>query len=254
MDPRLLARAPVALFLADADGRCTFATDRLCERLGLPEAALVGERWLTALQGLEVDLVAVANGSVGVVPESTVVDLRVPAASPAHDPVSGALSRAAIFAHLGGRLAEASDGVGPVSVGVLFCDLDDFDDVVGPLGSIGADELVVALAGRLRAAVRSCDVVGRLEQGRFGVLTEQEGNPNAIERVADRVLEVVHRPFRLHGTSVTLRTSIGITVGDGGQTADHLLARAAEAAAAARAAGGACWRRADALRLVAQDP
>jgi diguanylate cyclase (GGDEF)-like protein len=254
VDLRLLAQAPIALFLADADGRCTFATDRLCELTGRPAAALMGQPWTTALRGHEVDLIEEPTGTVGIVLEDVVLDLRHRVEASEHDPVSGLLSRAAIFAHLGGRLADAREGVGPLSVGVLLCDIDEFDDVIGDLGPSGVDELVHAVAGRLRATVRSCDVVGRLERGAFVVLTEQERDPNAIEHVADRVLEVLDRPFRLHGTSVSLTASIGITVGDGAKTADHLLVRAADAAAEARIEGGACWRRADALHLVSWEP
>jgi diguanylate cyclase (GGDEF)-like protein len=214
----------------------------------------VGERWLTALSGLDIDLIEAPEGTVGIVVEDVVLDLRHPVETSEHDPVSGLLSRAAVFAHLGARLADVREGVGPLSVGVLLCHLDDFDTVIGDLGPLGIDELVHAVAGRLRATVRSCDVVGRLEQGAFVLLTEQERDPSAIEHVADRVIEMLDRPFRLHGTSVSLSASIGITVGDGTKTADHLLVRAADAATEARAMGGACWRRADALHLVSWEP
>jgi diguanylate cyclase (GGDEF)-like protein len=247
VDLGLLARAPVGLFVTGEDGRCTFVTYRLCEIVGKPAAALRGQHWETAFAGRDVEVIEDRYGCVGVLSEPAVIDLTT---ASERDELTGMLSRAAVFAHLAKRLAEASEGVGPVTMGLLVCDLDGFSDVNELLGTAAGDELLVAVAGRLRAAVRSCDNVGRLEQDEFAVITEQEGDANAVELVADRVLDVLDRPFRLHGSSVQVTGSIGVIVGDGTTSADHLFARAAIAVDEARAAGGGCWRRGDGLRLL----
>ena len=247
MDIGLLARAPVGLFVTGEDGRCTFVTYRLCEIVGKPAAALRGQHWKTAFTGHDIEIIEDRFGCVGVLSEPAVIDLTT---SSERDELTGALSRAALFAHLGKRLGEAAEGVGPATIGVLVCDLDGFSDVNQLLGTAAGDELLVAVAGCLRGTVRSCDKVGRLERDEFVVVTEQEGDANAVELVADRVLDLLDRPFRLHGSSVQVTGSIGVVVGDGTKTGDQLLGRAAVAVAEARAAGGGCWRRGDGLRLL----
>jgi GGDEF domain-containing protein len=81
------------------------------------------------------------------------------------------------------------------------------------------------------------------------VVTEQEGDPAAVERVAARALSVFARPFRLEAGSVKLSGSAGAAVGDRTTTPDQLLAVAGEGVLAAKAAGGGCWRRVSGLRL-----
>jgi diguanylate cyclase (GGDEF)-like protein len=252
VDLGLLARAPVGLFITDGQGRCTFVTNRLCEIVGKPAAALQGQHWHTAFTGHEVEIIEDQLGNVGLLSESVVIDLTTP--SETGDEVTGVLSRASVFAYLAKEVAETREGVGPETLGLLVCALDRFSDIKDTLGSAAADELLRAVAGRLHARVRSCDKVGRLEPDQFVVITEQEGDARAIELVAERVLDLLDRPFRLHGSSAEVTGSIGVIVGDGTRTADHLLTRAAVAAEAARAAGGDCWRRGDGLRLLSREP
>jgi len=250
VNAELLAKAPVALFVTDAHGVCTFATDRLCDTVGIPAAALRGQHWQVALAGYEVELVEGLNGAIGVVTERTVIDLTDEGSVAHRDLLTGTLSKAGVLAHLGRRLSEARDGVGPLSVGVLMCDIDRFNEINERLGSDAGDELLSAVAGRIAASVRSCDAVGRLEADQFVILTEQDNDADAVALVAERVLELLERPFRLHGATAEVSASIGLTLGDGTRGADFLLAGAEFAMEQAKAAGGKCWRRSAGLRLV----
>lgn len=248
MDLDLLQRAPVALFMADAAGTCTFATDELCRQLAVDRVALVGRPWREVLEAADVDLVSVARaGAIGVLERGPIVDLVALAAE--HDELTGLLSRSAVVRYLRKSLDEVAEGVGPISVGVLLCRLHEISDVQG-LAPDALDELIGAVAGRLRGAVRFCDAVGRIDDDCFVVLAEQEDDPSAIEHVAERLVELIDRPFRLRGGSARISGGIGVAVGDATTSADDLLASAMQAADEASAEGTTCWRRAEGLRVV----
>ncbi len=88
-------------------------------------------------------------------------------------------------------------------------------------------------AGRLQAfcrwvqdAVRSCDVVARLDEGRFSLLLAGIGEGRAaaiVRRIARRALEEVVGPSG--------RLRVGVASGDGASTPDDLLSRAERALA-----------------------
>ena len=77
-----------------------------------------------------------------------------------HDALTGLPNRAACLDRLEADLAElrASGGPGPV---VLFTDLDGFKPVNDRLGHAAGDELLIAVAARLRDRVREQDLVSR---------------------------------------------------------------------------------------------
>jgi diguanylate cyclase len=104
-------------------------------------------------------------------------------------------------------------------LGLIFCDLDDFKLVNDGLGHAAGDELLRAVAERLRECVHPSDTVARLGGDEFAVLLE-----SGVERpevVGARILAAVERPFMLGdvadaatrgGTAVTVGASIGVAV------------------------------------------
>jgi diguanylate cyclase (GGDEF)-like protein/PAS domain S-box-containing protein len=98
---------------------------------------------------------------------------------------------------------------------VLFLDLDRFKVINDSLGHRLGDELLVALAERLRTAVRVIDTVARLGGDEFGFLLEGLLDLRQAIRMAERVQEDLARPFQLSGHEVFTAASIGIALGDG---------------------------------------
>jgi diguanylate cyclase (GGDEF)-like protein len=108
---------------------------------------------------------------------------------------------------------------------VLVLDLDSFKEVNDTLGHGRGDELLCAIAERLRRALREADVVAHLGGDEFGVVVSNL-KPNLLtpELLADRIREALDTPFQLADLWVNAQSSIGIAVApDHGSDAEKLI-------------------------------
>ncbi|SNR61143.1 sensor domain-containing diguanylate cyclase [Blastococcus mobilis] len=149
------------------------------------------------------------------------------------DPLTGLLNRTAFSE----RLAAATVTIDPAAPpAVLFVDVDDFKTVNDTLGHAAGDELLVTVAARLTADVRSDDVVARLGGDEFAVLlTVAPGD--RLRDVSDRLLTALRAPVELAGTTVSITASIGGALGAPGDTAETLLHGADTAMYSAKRSG-----------------
>ncbi len=109
-------------------------------------------------------------------------------------------------------------------------------------GPSAADQLVAAVAGRLRRSVRDGDLSARLKDAEFGLILAAEDVAEAA-CAAQRVLDRLREPYELSGRLVDVTVSIGISfAGRGSNSAQTLLARAEIALERARATGRGEWR------------
>jgi diguanylate cyclase (GGDEF)-like protein len=140
-----------------------------------------------------------------------------------HDPLTGLPNRTLILDRAEQMLARATRNKAPVAA--LFIDLDNFKSINDTLGHSVGDELLQAVAARLDAVVRGADALGRLGGDEFVVIVEEVAVATDSELVAERVLEALRTPFKLgpdEGTTVGVRASIGIAVGENIAAADLL--------------------------------
>lgn len=95
---------------------------------------------------------------------------------------------------------------------VHFVDLDQFKLVNDGQGHQVGDQLLLAVADRLRQVVGGESVVARLGGDEFGVL--QLGSPSWREAaaLADQVVKAMHAPFPLDNTRVRTGASVGIAM------------------------------------------
>ncbi len=150
-----------------------------------------------------------------------------------HDSLTGLANRA-LFAD---RLAHAmARQRARRSLAVVFLDLDDFKTVNDSLGHAAGDQLLTAVAERLRGVMRPEDTVARFGGDEFAILLE-ETNREAARRVAERVLAALRSPFDLQGKQVFARGSAGVAVTQSGTSAEDLLRHADLAMYTAKARG-----------------
>ena len=155
-----------------------------------------------------------------------------------HDALTGLANRALFADRLGHALARTDRLAAPVAV--LFVDLDDFKAVNDGSGHTAGDDLLVAVAERLRRTLRPSDTIARLGGDEFAVLIEDAAEPGRPEAAAQRLLTALADPFDTAeiGVQVRITASVGIAMGAAGQHDAHELLRHADVAMyAAKAAG-----------------
>ena len=134
--------------------------------------------------------------------------------------------------HLLDRLDGALDAAGRQgrAVAVLFVDLDGFKHVNDTYGHAAGDAVLVQVADRLRAALRTSDLICRNGGDEF-VAVLADLDPLDASRVAARaaadVTTALQRPFAAGTATVTLGGSVGLAVfPEQATSADRLLALA----------------------------
>jgi len=156
-----------------------------------------------------------------------------------HDPLTGLRNRSG-FAEDASRLA--SQGLDQTCVAVLMLDLDRFKAVNDTLGHAAGDLLLCEAARRLCENVREGDIVARLGGDEFVIVRIEGSQLDAAEALADRLVEVLSRPYRIFSQDVEIGASIGIAICGGAELdIDHMLRRADRALYSAKIAGRGKW-------------
>ncbi|NGO09051.1 aminotransferase class I/II-fold pyridoxal phosphate-dependent enzyme [Streptomyces sp. HC44] len=126
---------------------------------------------------------------------------------------------------------------------VLFVDLDDFKVVNDMMGHSVGDELLVAVARRLTAALRLSDTAARLGGDEFAILMEGAREPADAEALAAEIVRALARPFGLVTGSTSVSACVGVATARPGDEAEDLLGHADLALYAAKTAGKRQWQR-----------
>lgn len=156
-----------------------------------------------------------------------------------HDPLTGLVNRSILHEQLDRALAASSPGR---QTALLFTDLDGFKSVNDTLGHKVGDRVLVQVAERLRASVRSADIVARFGGDEFAVIARVKDQQEATA-LADRILAELRLPFALEGRTVTLGGSMGIVmVSAPGARPDDVLQDADIALYRAKAEGRGVYR------------
>ena len=110
---------------------------------------------------------------------------------------------------------------------VLLIDLDDFKNINDTLGHVVGDMALKAVGDRLSACSRAEDTVARLGGDEFTIILEKIENSMEVERIVDRVLEEMAKPFIVNDKEFYTTVSIGIAFfPTDGNTAEKLLQNA----------------------------
>jgi len=127
-----------------------------------------------------------------------------------YDPLTGLPNRALFM----DRLEHASIRANrrESSVAVLFADLDNFKVTNDSLGHKIGDELLKAVAERLKTCLRPEDTAARLGGDEFTILVEDVASVDEGVQIAERIADVLQPPFTLEGQEVFITTSIGIAL------------------------------------------
>jgi diguanylate cyclase (GGDEF)-like protein/PAS domain S-box-containing protein len=129
------------------------------------------------------------------------------------------------------------------SLAVLYVDLDGFKKVNDTVGHAVGDRLLVDVADRLTASIRSSDTVARLGGDEFLVILADLQVDHKPEAVVQTIIDEMNRAFYVAGHEFYVGASVGLTMfPQDGAPPDELVRHADAAMHRAKAAGGNAYR------------
>ncbi|MEM7300766.1 MAG: EAL domain-containing protein [Pseudomonadota bacterium] len=158
-----------------------------------------------------------------------------------YDPLTSLPNRRKLLEELEHTLAKSC--VGETHGALLFLDLDNFKSLNDSKGHAVGDELLSAVAERLKESVREGDLVSRFGGDEFVIVLKDLGQkPDAAQRLAESLAErfraAIDQPFALSGSTFHTSPSIGSVLFKGKeQSVDELLQQADSAMYVAKAQG-----------------
>ena len=152
------------------------------------------------------------------------------------DPVTGLPNRVLLSDRITRAIAAAGRSGSPLAV--FSIDLDRFKNVNDTWGYSAGDTVLTEVGQRLRDALRREDTVGRVGSDEFLVIASGMDDPEAVSRVADKLIDAMRAPL----VTALGEVHIGLTIGaalypEHAQDAENLLRKAALAMQHAKESG-----------------
>lgn len=144
-----------------------------------------------------------------------------------HDTLTGLPNRTLLADRIEQAMAKVTEQGGCFAL--MFIDLDGFKPVNDAFGHHVGDQLLKAVAARLRGHLHSQDTLARIGGDEFVLLVELQEPDDAVG-VADKQVNLVARPFRVADHDLQLSASVGIVLYPGNGQDQHELLRNADAA------------------------
>ncbi|WP_148219437.1 sensor domain-containing protein [Azospirillum sp. B510] len=165
------------------------------------------------------------------------------------DPLTGLSNRVEFRRRLEMAIASArQDGS---RLAVMLLDFDGFKEINDQFGHAVGDELLVAVAGRLRDALGSGAVIARLGGDEFTILVEEDGD-GTLTDASHTLIRALAEPFPLTSGRHRLTASIGaVRYPAEADTIDDLLRMADMAMYRAKERGGSAVCRYDPAMMAA---
>jgi diguanylate cyclase (GGDEF)-like protein len=155
------------------------------------------------------------------------------------DPLTGLSNRTLLIERLTTSIAQQGDGGQPGVMAVVLLDLDGFKVVNDSLGHRAGDQLLIEVGARLKSRQEAGrHVAARIGGDEFVVFLENLETMAQARAEAAALLARLNQPIQLHGTSISISASAGITFITGGAcTPEDLLRDAGLAMSQAKALG-----------------
>ena len=142
-----------------------------------------------------------------------------------HDPLTGLPNRVLFNDRVNNAIRASARAGEPVVLLVL--DLDGFKNVNDTFGHDHGDELLKLVTQRLVGCLRDGDTVARLGGDEFGILPLAPTDVGGAATIAWKIQRALDGPFVVHGDSIEVTSSIGMSMfPDHGDNIDDLLRRA----------------------------
>ncbi len=144
------------------------------------------------------------------------------------DPLTGLANRARLADEIERQIMLARRHQSKIAV--VFLDLDHFKKINDSLGHEAGDELLQAIAKKLKDSVREIDTVARLGGDEFIVLLPDIRMAEDVLIVTDKVRAECARPFQIAGHEISVGISLGVSLYPDDAQDTHTLLRFADSA------------------------
>jgi diguanylate cyclase (GGDEF)-like protein len=145
-----------------------------------------------------------------------------------HDPLTQLPNRRQLFLHLTAAIARAE--ASSSHLGIFFLDLDNFKNINDSMGHAFGDQVLGAIAKRLRATAGPAGFAARLGGDEFTVVCDGATNVEEMRMIGWEMVHAFQQPVAVDGRDLMISISVGASVyPDHGSDAEGLL-RAADAA------------------------
>src|ERR1700739_484404 len=172
------------------------------------------KRSLFLTEGIIAILVIVAAGLPGYLTYCqmrTISDARVEAQFRSeHDGLTGIMNRRRL--NDVARSALALNRRNKSHIAALMIDLDRFKDINDSFGHTAGDEVLKAVAMRLKSSIREEDSVARFGGDEFVVLQVGMAQPSGARFLADRLTAALAEPYEFGDTNLDCGASIGVAI------------------------------------------
>ena len=128
------------------------------------------------------------------------------------DPLTGLANRRNFDAMLQERIDLYGMQVPPRRFALGYLDLDGFKPINDQYGHAVGDEVLRIVSERLRAVLRGSDFVGRHGGDEFMLMLDLTGEPEALEKMATRLLTAIAKPIKSSAGEVGVTGSLGFAM------------------------------------------
>jgi diguanylate cyclase (GGDEF)-like protein len=158
-----------------------------------------------------------------------------------HDPLTSLANRRAVQQHL--DIADRHWEIDGRAFAVVCLDLDGFKEVNDRFGHGMGDELLCAVADRLRGTLREDDICGRLGGDEFAIIRKNLRTPLDLDILAESVIAELSKGYVLRGRPVSIGVSIGVAIASSAlDGSEAMMVEADRALYRAKRAGKGCYR------------
>jgi c-di-GMP phosphodiesterase Gmr len=113
---------------------------------------------------------------------------------------------------------------------LAFIDIDNFKHINDYYTHAIGDALLVKVAQRIAAHIRSSDVIGRISGDEFLLVLEPIASDGDLAAIVDRILQELKEPFLIEGYEILTSASIGVSIYPDHGLNYEMLRRAADTA------------------------
>jgi diguanylate cyclase (GGDEF)-like protein len=128
-----------------------------------------------------------------------------------HDELTGLANRR-FFRERLNHVTSSSAGTGSHPYAVLWLDVDSFKNLNDTLGHAAGDAVLVEVANRLRANLRTSDLAARLGGDEFVVLVDASSR-QVLDSLVDRLAHALNEPYAVEENTLCVTVSIGVAFG-----------------------------------------